>query len=107
MFVVIFEVEPRPERHQEYLQIATELKSELERIDGFISVERFSGIHNKGKILSLSYWRDEESILKWRTHILHQEAQYKGRHTIFWDYDIKVAHVIRNYGMFDRIGAPS
>lgn len=106
MIAVIFEVWPKPERYQEYLDLAASLKSELEKIDGFISVERFQSIHDKGKILSLSLWRDEHAVRAWRAHPDHREVQLKGRFEIFQDYRLCVAQVIRDYGMFDREQAP-
>ena len=106
MIAVIFEVQPKPERYQEYLDIAASLKTDLEKIDGFISIERFESIYNKGKILSLSLWRDEEAVRAWRLYPGHQDAQMKGRFEVFQDYRLRVAEVIRDYGMFDRKQAP-
>jgi heme-degrading monooxygenase HmoA len=106
MYAVIFEVEPKPGRRQDYLDIAAALKSELERIDGFISVERFQSLVNERKILSLSFWRDAEAVTRWREHEHHRRAQEKGRGEIFRDYRISVANVIRQYGMTDRAAAP-
>ena len=106
MFAVIFEVQPAPGRQQEYLDIAATLHPELEKIDGFISVERFSSLINPGKILSLSFWRDEAAVIKWRQHEEHHRAQWKGRSGIFADYRLRVASVVRDYGMFDRAQAP-
>ncbi|MGH7933739.1 MAG: antibiotic biosynthesis monooxygenase family protein [Candidatus Binataceae bacterium] len=106
MFAVIFEVQPKSERFHEYLDIAASLKPELEKIDGFISIERFESIYNKGKILSLSFWRDEDAIGAWRTQREHRAAQMKGRMEIFSDYRIRVAGVIRDYGMSERDEAP-
>jgi heme-degrading monooxygenase HmoA len=104
---VIFEVLPAPGRKQEYLDIASSLRPELEKIDGFISIERFQSIYNPDKILSLSFWRDEAAIRQWRNLELHREAQAKGRAGIFKDYHLRIAGVIRDYGMFDRDEAPS
>lgn len=106
MIAVIFEVQPRPERFQEYLGIAASLQGELEEIDGFISIERFESLQNKGKILSLSLWRDEAAVRAWRRFPEHRNAQMKGRLEIFQDYRLRVAEVIRDYGMFDRDQAP-
>jgi heme-degrading monooxygenase HmoA len=106
MVAVIFEVQPKPERYNEYLDIAQSLKGELEKIDGFISVERFESIYNKGKILSLSLWRDEAAVRAWRLHPDHREAQALGRSEIFQDYRLRVAEVVRDYGMVDREQAP-
>ena len=106
MIAVIFEVIPAPGRKQEYLDIAASLKSELERMDGFISIERFASLTNEGKILSLSIWRDEAAVGRWRTLEGHRAAQAKGRGGIFADYRLRVASVIRDYGMLERGQAP-
>lgn len=106
MFAVIFEVEPAAGRQQEYLDIAGTLRPGLEKIDGFVSVERFSSLTNPGKILSLSFWRDEAALIKWRQHEEHHRAQWKGRSEIFSDYRLRVASVVRDYGRFDRAQAP-
>ena len=106
MFAVIFEVEPETGRAQEYFDLAAELRPELEKIDGFISVERFSSLYHEGKFLSVSFWRDEETIKQWREHQLHREAQQKGRDEIFRDFRIRVAEVIRDYGNKDMEEAP-
>lgn len=106
MFAVIFEVVPAAGRQQEYLDIAAALRSELEKIDGFISIERYSSLSNPGKILSLSFWRDEAALVQWRQHEEHHRAQWKGRGGIFADYRLRVASVVRDYGMFDREQAP-
>jgi heme-degrading monooxygenase HmoA len=106
MYAVIFEVEPRPGRQQDYLDIAAALRPELEKIDGFISIERFESLARKGKILSLSFWRDEEAVRRWREHGEHRAAQAQGRRDIFADYRISVVSVVRQYGMFDRAAAP-
>jgi pimeloyl-ACP methyl ester carboxylesterase/heme-degrading monooxygenase HmoA len=104
---VIFEVIPGDGKKQEYLDIAARLKPELEKIDGFISIERFQSIYNPGKILSLSFWRDEDAIKRWRNLELHRDAQAKGREYIFKDYHLRIADVVRDYGMFDRNEAPA
>lgn len=106
MFAVIFEVEPKKDRAQDYFDLAAELRPELEKIDGFISVERFSSLYNEGKYLSVSFWRDEYALKQWREHFLHREAQQKGLNDIFRDYRIRVAEVIRDYGKTDRKEAP-
>jgi heme-degrading monooxygenase HmoA len=106
MIAVIFEVTPDKGRFQEYLEIAGELRPELEKIDGFISIERFSSLVNEGKILSLSFWRDEEAVSQWRAHMEHQEAQAKGRGGVFLDYRLRVAEIVRDYTMTDRAQAP-
>ena len=106
MFAVIFEVQPKPGRTQDYLDIAAALKPELEKIDGFISVERFQSLSTEGKILSLSFWRDEAAVRRWREHERHRRAQQRGRSDIFADYRISVVEVVRQYGLFDRAAAP-
>ncbi len=106
MIAVIFEVWPKPEHRQEYLDLAAELKPILETIDGFISVERFESLTEKGKILSLSFFRDEEALAAWRNVPLHRKDQGKGRAKIFQDYRLRIAGVIRDYGMNDRAQAP-
>jgi heme-degrading monooxygenase HmoA len=106
MLAVIFEVEPAAGRQQDYLDLAATLKPELEKIDGFVSIERFASLTRPGKILSLSFWRDEAAIVRWREHEEHHRAQWRGRGGIFADYRLRVASVVRDYGMFERAGAP-
>lgn len=106
MHVVIFEVRPKEGSKDSYLDIAAALRPELERIDGFISVERFASLTDEGKILSLSFWRDEAAVVRWRQHAEHQAAQSRGRHEIFADYRIRVAEVVRDYGLTEREQAP-
>ncbi len=106
MFVVIFEVEPQEGRREDYLGLAADLRAELEKIDGFLSVERFESLSQKGKILSLSFWRDEEAIARWRNEERHRQAQRSGRTGIFRNYRIRVAAVLRDYGMARREEAP-
>jgi heme-degrading monooxygenase HmoA len=106
MFAVIFEVVPEPERRQDYLDIAAQLRPELEKIDGFVSIERFESLTQPGKILSLSFWRDEAAVACWRRHEQHREAQIAGRTGIFRDYRLRVAAVVRDYGMNERAEAP-
>jgi heme-degrading monooxygenase HmoA len=93
MFVVIFEVQPKPERWDEYLTIAKGLKPELEAIDGFIDNDRFESRRTKGLLLSLSTWRDEKAVIRWRTHALHHKAQTKGRFNVFADYHLRVGEI--------------
>lgn len=107
MVAVIFEVIPAPGRRQEYLDLAAGLRPALEKMDGFISIERFESLTNGGKILSLSIWRDEESVKRWRQFEGHRVAQAQGRGGIFADYRLRVAKVIRDYGMFERGEAPA
>jgi heme-degrading monooxygenase HmoA len=106
MFAVIFEVQPRAGRAQDYLDIAAALKPELEKIDGFISVERFQSLTTEGKLLSLSFWRDAAAVQRWREHERHRRAQARGREDIFADYRISVVEVARQYGLHDRAQAP-
>jgi len=106
MVVVIFEVIPVPGKREEYLDIAAVLKTELAVIEGFISVERFQSLTDPGKVLSLSFWKDEESIQQWRNLSIHREAQKTGRNCVFADYRLRVANVIRDYGMRNRAEAP-
>ena len=107
MIAVIFEVIPASGKKDEYLTIAAELKSVLEKIEGFISVERFQSINDPGKMLSLSFWKDEESIKQWRNTEMHRLAQSKGRESVFTDYRLRIANVNRDYGMFDRKEVPA
>ena len=106
MIAIIFEVTPAPGRGQEYLDIAGGLRPQLEKMDGFISIERFSSLTTEGKILSLSFWRDEEAVKNWRNVQEHRMAQAKGRGGVFSDYRLRVASVIRDYGMHERAQAP-
>jgi heme-degrading monooxygenase HmoA len=106
MYAVIFEVEPEPDRLRDYLDIAAGLRPELEKIDGFISIERFKSLSQDGKILSLSFWRVEEAIVRWRQQEQHYAAPRAGRDRIFRDYRIRVAAVVRDYGMYERAQAP-
>lgn len=106
MYAVIFEVQPKPGRKQDYLDIAAALRPELEKIEGFISVERFQSLADEGKILSLSFWRDADAVRRWREHEQHHRAQHRGRGDVFADYRISVVEVRRQYGMFDRAEAP-
>jgi len=107
MIAVIFEVVPAPGRKQEYLDLAASLRPALEKMDGFISIERFESLTNQGKILSLSIWRDEAAVKRWRQFEGHRLAQAKGRRGIFTDYRLRVASVIRDYGMSEREQVPA
>lgn len=106
MIAVIFEVVPREGKQQDYLEAAARLEPILEKIDGFISIERFQSLANPGKLLSLSYWRDEEAVKQWRNQEGHRLTQSRGRNEIFADYSLNVAQVVRRYGMHDREQAP-
>lgn len=106
MIAVIFEVIPNEGKKEEYLDIAAKLRPELDHIEGFISIERFQSISNPDKVLSLSFWKDEDSIQQWRNLEMHRHAQAKGRNEIFKDYHLRIATVVRDYGMFDRKETP-
>lgn len=106
MIAVIFEVSPKEGRRQAYLDIAADLRPLLAGIDGFISVERFESLTTPGKLLSLSFWRDEAAVARWRAVEKHRGAQAAGRRALFADYRLRVAGVIRDYGMEDRAQAP-
>jgi heme-degrading monooxygenase HmoA len=107
MIAVIFEVWPADGRKQTYLDIAASLKPELERIDGFLSIERFQSLVDDTKILSLSFWRDEKAVQAWRNVEDHRQAQKAGRAGVFRDYRLRVASVLRDYGMTERAEAPT
>jgi heme-degrading monooxygenase HmoA len=107
MIAVIFEVWPHRDHRNDYFDLAAELRPMLEKIDGFISVERFESLTETGKILSLSFWRDEEAVAAWRNLEKHRAAQAKGRGGIFQDYRLRVASVLRDYGMESRAEAPT
>jgi heme-degrading monooxygenase HmoA len=106
MIAVIFEVEPAAGRKQDYLDTAARLKPLLETIDGFISIERFESLNTPGTIVSLSFWRDEAAVAEWRGVDAHARAQAAGRAGIFADYRLRVASVIRDYGLTERAEAP-
>lgn len=102
MIAVIFEVWPAEGRRDEYLDYAARLKPTLEKMDGFISVERFQSISDPGKMLSLSIWRDEAAVTAWRQLAAHRNVQKRGRDGVFKDYRLRVAGVIRDYGLSER-----
>lgn len=106
MIAVIFEAVPHPDRMQDYLDAAARLRPRLADVDGFISIERFSSLSQPGRILSLSFWRDEAAVAQWRNDEAHREIQQAGRTAIFADYRLRVAHVLRDYGMHERDEAP-
>lgn len=106
MITVIFEVWPKDGKAAEYFDVAASLRPELETLDGFISIERFESVTTRGKFLSISFWRDETAVAAWRKVDSHRMAQAKGRASIFADYRIRVASVIRDYGMAARDEAP-
>ena len=107
MIAVIFEVFPHDGQRQDYLDMAAALKPQLEEADGFISIERFESLYTPGKLLSLQFWRDEESLQRWRNVAEHRSAQAIGRGGMFDDYRLRIAAVIRDYGMDDRKEAPA
>jgi heme-degrading monooxygenase HmoA len=106
VIAVIFEVLPAPSRRQDYLDAAARLRPQLEAMDGFVSIERFASLTREGAILSLSFWRDEEAVRAWRTSALHRQFQAQGREGIFLDYRLRVAQVMRDYGLHERAEAP-
>jgi len=107
MIAVIFEVEPRSGRRQDYLDLAAALRPQLEGIDGFLSVERFESLTRPGKILSLSFFRDEAAVAAWRNLESHRRAQARGRGELFADYRLRIASVLRDYGLEARAEAPA
>lgn len=106
MIAIIFEVWPHPEHKPAYLDIAANLRPLLAQIEGFISIERFESLSEPGKILSLSFWRDEAAVAQWRMLEPHRSAQTQGREWIFKDYRLRVAGVMRDYGLTEREQAP-
>ena len=106
MIAVIFELEPRPDATSRYFELAAALKADLESMDGFISVERFESVSRPGRYLSLSFWRDEAAVRNWRCHGMHRQAQQEGRSAVFTDYRLRVASVLRDYGLLERDQAP-
>ena len=107
MIAIIFESRPYPDQKDRYLDAAARLKPLLETIDGFVSVERFESLTNPGKILSLSLWRDEDAVRRWRNVEEHRLAQARGRGGIFADYRLRVAEVVRDYGLHERAEVPA
>jgi heme-degrading monooxygenase HmoA len=106
MIAVIFEAEPHAEQHRAYLDAAAMLRPKLDHLPGFISIERFESLSTPGKLLSLSFWRDEDSVKAWRNLEAHRSVQAMGRRRIFADYRLRVAAVLRDYGMTQREQAP-
>lgn len=107
MIAVLFEVWPAAGRTQHYLDLAAALRDELSAIDGFLSIERFESLSEPGKLLSLSFFRDEQAVAQWRNSARHRATQTKGRGGIFADYRLRVAHIVRDYGLKDRGQAPA
>ena len=106
MIAVIFEFTPADGRTAEYFDFATALREELDHIDGFVSIERFESVTTPGKFVSLSFWRDEDAVRAWRNVEAHRSAQAAGRGGVFANYRLRVASVIRDYGMTERADAP-
>ncbi|NII73069.1 heme-degrading monooxygenase HmoA [Dyella sp. SG562] len=106
MIAVIFEVWPAEGCRETYLDIAAELRPLLDGIDGFVSIERFESLAEPGKLLSLSFWRDEEAVAAWRRQEAHRTAQAEGRHGVLRDYRLRVAGVLRDYGLDNRGEVP-
>jgi len=106
VIAVIFEVEPHAAHRDDYFRIAAELRPLLAEIEGFISIERFQSLSDEGRILSLSFWRDEEAVTQWRTLEAHRAAQGEGRARLFRNYRLRIANVVRDYGMNEREEAP-
>jgi heme-degrading monooxygenase HmoA len=106
MIAIIFEVMPAEGQKDAYLDIAATMRPMVEQVEGFISVERFQSLTNPDKLLSISFFEDEDAVLRWRKLAAHRNAQSKGRNGVFSDYRLRVAHVLRDYGMFERDQAP-
>jgi heme-degrading monooxygenase HmoA len=106
VIAVIFEFTPKEGKFEDYYELALGLNEEVKKFDGFISIERFESINNKGKFVSLSFWRDEEAVKNWRNMQQHREAQKKGRKSIFASYRLRIASVSRDYEMDKRAQAP-
>jgi heme-degrading monooxygenase HmoA len=106
VIAVIFELEPRPGAEARYFELAAALKPALEAVDGFISVERFESVSRPGHFVSLSFWRDEDAVRAWRCQATHRNAQREGRASVFADYRLRVATVLRDYGPHERGEAP-
>lgn len=106
MIAVIFEVWPADGERQTYFDLATALRDELFQIDGFLTIERFQSLAEPGKLLSLSFWRDEAAVAAWRNGHAHRATQAKGRSGVFQDYRLRVAEVVRDYGLNERVEAP-
>ncbi|MFB0703092.1 antibiotic biosynthesis monooxygenase family protein [Pseudomonas protegens] len=107
MIAVIFEVLPASGQRDAYLELAAGLKKQLGEIDGFISIERFQSLAQPEKLLSLSFWRDEQAVAQWRNLECHRQAQARGRGEVFADYRLRVATVLRDYGLQERCQAPA
>lgn len=106
MIAVIFELVPAEGRRESYLALAAALAAKLSELDGFVSIERFQSLVDPRKLMSLSFWRDEQAVTAWRTTAEHRKAQAVGRADIFSHYRLRVAEVMRDYGLHDRDEAP-
>lgn len=107
MIAVLFEAWPAPGEQERYLDLAAALRPELDRMDGFLSIERFQSLAEPGKLLSISFWRNEVAVAAWRNTTAHRATQAEGRRGVFVDYRLRIAEVARDYGMIDRAEAPS
>ncbi|MGJ3353358.1 antibiotic biosynthesis monooxygenase family protein [Providencia sp. Je.9.19] len=107
MIAVIFELQANEGQQENYLALAQQLKESLIEINGFISIERFQSLSDNNKLLSLSFWESEEAVMVWRNTELHRLAQAKGRESILKYYRLRVASVIRDYGLNEREMVPS
>lgn len=107
MIAVIFEAWPADGAGERYLDLAAALRPELDDVDGFLSIERYASLAEPGKLLSLSFWRDEAAVAAWRNRPAHRATQHQGRQGVFADYRLRVATVLRDYGLRDRAAAPA
>ncbi|QPC86493.1 antibiotic biosynthesis monooxygenase [Mesorhizobium sp. NBSH29] len=107
MIAVLFEATPAPGRRDAYLGIAADLRPVLEGMDGFLSIERFQSLSDPERVLSLSFWRDEEAVAAWRNTQDHRQAQKAGRGGVFSDYRLRIARVVRDYSQTERAQAPA
>ncbi len=107
MIAVIFEFRADPAQRTTYLELAQRMSRLVEDADGFLGIERFQSLADENRVLSLSFWRDEEAVTAWRNTVAHREAQARGRDGIFRDYRLRVARVVRDYGLDDRAQAPA
>jgi heme-degrading monooxygenase HmoA len=107
MIAVIFESEPLPGKRDAYLNAAAALRPQLEQLDGFVGIERYESLTRPGKLLALSFFRDEDAVKKWRKLEQHRRIQEVSRKGIFADYRLRVATVLRDYGMHARDEAPA
>jgi heme-degrading monooxygenase HmoA len=106
VIAVLFEAWPASGEQDHYLELAAGLRPQLDKIEGFISIERFESLAEPGKLLSLSYWRDEEAVAAWRNTPAHRATQDAGRKGVFRNYRLRIAEVVRDYGLIDRTEAP-